>query len=121
MALKGLREFVRFATEEFLAGKTLEVTSITPWQDFNTKAELGTKVEVAIIEDNTKYTPKPDGTIINNKYEKLTVKVTQKPLVNVGDLVRVDGVTKSAVFGEYQNQLSIEAKQILPAQTFKKD
>lgn len=121
MALKGLREFVRFASEEFLEGKTLEVTSITPWQDFNTKVELGTKVEVAIVEDKTKYTPKPDGSVVNNKYEKLTVKVTQKPLVNVGELVRIDGITKSSVFGDYQNQLSIEAKQILPAQTFKKD
>ena len=63
--MKHLRDFLVFDLETFLKEKTLMVTECKPWQDFDTKDICGTKVEVAIVKDNTIYKNK-DGETYKN-------------------------------------------------------
>ena len=46
--MKGLGSFVSFNWADFAAGKTFQVVGCAPWVDFETKAKLGSKVEVVI-------------------------------------------------------------------------
>ena len=51
--MKGLSKF--FDTRRFLEGKRLEVVGVSKWNDFETKQQLGTKVNTVIAEDHTVY------------------------------------------------------------------
>ena len=95
------------------SAKVLSVASCGPLQDFTTKQVTGTKVTTVIIEDNTPYKPKADGSTISNLYEKIVVKVPGKmgltiPVGSVVELINPVGT----VYGEYRNQLSITADDI---------
>lgn len=113
MALKGLSQFNTFALTDFLRGKRLLFVKASQWVDKKTEQATvqGSTVVVQIWEDNTVYS-KPD---ISNFGEQLTIKVQDvapsafdkwKPLSTE---VRITNVIRASVFGEYHNQLSIQA------------
>lgn len=110
MALKKLSQFLRFDFEAFAKGKVFQVTGCSKWVDYDTKAYMGTKVDVGIIKDVTQYQLK-DGEIVSNRFEKLTFKVPKDINVPVDAYVMpVNAV--ATVYGEYRNQLSIKADDI---------
>lgn len=117
MALQNLYQFKTFSWDAFSQGKYFKCIEITPWEDFTTKAVLGKKVRVVIVDDQTPYKPFKDGRPApNNLYEKLDFKIS-KPDVNakVGDIVvPVNAVaTVYSRQGEHkENQLSIKADDI---------
>lgn len=111
--MNGLLPYLVFDCAAFLSGKVLSVTLCGPLQDYNTKQVTGTKVTTVIIEDNTPYKPKANGTKVTNLYEKITVKLPGKmnldiPVGSVVELVNPVGT----VYGEYRNRLSITAEDI---------
>lgn len=112
MALKGLRDYEgEFRTEDFLKAKRLQTTECTPHKDYDTKKIIGTRITVVILEDHTSYTPRPDGTMISNIYEKLVIKVPKIMTVPIGAEVRLTN-PKAKVWGEYRNNLSITADDV---------
>lgn len=114
MALKNLAQFQQFAIVLFLEGKRLVLTGIEKWVDYTTKQVLGNKAILAIVEDNTPYKPKADGTCQTNLYEKLTVKVPGEIKIPVGTDVTLINPT-ATIWGEFRNQLSVKADDIVPA------
>ena len=78
--MKGLSQFLHFDGIKFFDGKSLTVVSCAPLTDYNTKQVIGSKITVVITQDDTTYKVKPDGTTINNLYEKVTIKVPGKSL-----------------------------------------
>ena len=111
--LRHIREHERFDLEGFLHMMELMVTNITPWEDYATKARLGTKVEVVITKDDTPYQPGPDGSVQTNLFDKLVFKVRKNEVaVKVGDIVVPKGA-EALVYGEYRNQLSITADDVV--------
>ena len=95
--MRGLSKF--FDTPAFLRGKRLEVTGVSKWLDYDTKATLGSKLAVII-------------TVINNKYQPIAVKVRKTDLnVPVGAVVELISPT-GTVYGQYHNQLSITADDV---------
>lgn len=109
--MRNLNQFVAFDLDAFMAGKDLTVAACTPWSDYDTKAKLGTRIEVAITRDDTKYAPGKDGETRTNLYEKLTVKVEKDISLPVGSVVTIVG-GKATIFGDYRNQLSIKAEDV---------
>lgn len=109
MGLKGLNYYLFFDLDLFLEKKRLMFIKAFPW--IEKEREMGTKVILQILEDNTSYsTPE-----ITNFGEQLTIKVRNtapsaysnlKPLTTE---VLVTDVERATVFGEYRNQLSIIA------------
>ena len=77
MALKKLSLFQYFDIDGFLAKKKLMTVGVSEWKDFQTQSILGTKVEVVIVADETDY-GNTDGNVVNNLYEKLSVKIPAK-------------------------------------------
>jgi len=108
--MKGLKSFLRFSVEEFLAEKRLVFIKANPWLEQGN--ELGCKVTLQIVEDKTTYAQ--DG--IDNFGEQLVVKVRSCSPVAFAKLrpfdteVTVTDVERATVYGDYQNQLSIIAK-----------
>lgn len=112
MGLKNLSQFILFDWKTFATGKTFLTTNIMPWKDFDEPDKiLGTKVEVAIIRDATEYKPKKDGTILDNLFDKLVVKIPTTVDIPRNKEVTFEGVV-ARTYGEYQNNLSIEAKSV---------
>ncbi len=111
MALKKLNMHLKFDTNGFLANKKLMTVGVQEWKDFETQNLLGTKVEVVIVEDKTDYGT-TDGTVVNNLYEKLSVKIPAKlnnvPMNAIVRLIKPEAV----IYGEYRNALSITAESI---------
>lgn len=111
MSLKKLSMFQYFDIDGFLAKKKLMAVGIQEWKDFETQNILGTKVEVVIVEDKTDYRT-TDETVINNLYEKLSVKIPAKlsnlPMNTIVRLIKPEAV----IYGEYRNALSITAESI---------
>lgn len=111
MALKKLNMFQKFLIDSFLANKKLMTVGVQEWKDFETQNILGTKVEVVIVEDKTDY-GSTDGNIVNNLYEKLSVKIPAKlnnvPMNAIVRLIKPEAV----IYGEYRNALSITAESL---------
>lgn len=107
--MRGLRDF--FDIENFLRGKTLTVTSVSAWNDFETKEPLGTKIEVVISADKTVYSARKDGAQVSNLYEKFYIKVPKKVNIPIGvQVVPVDAT--GVVYGTYMNMLSVKATDV---------
>ena len=112
--MKKLSAYMHFDIDGFLNGKKLLVNSVGEWVDFDTKAHMGTKVEVVILEDHTKY-PIKDGERVTNRFEKFVVKARRDGLaVKPNDLVRLVNA-EGKVYGEYRNQLSVTCDDIVAA------
>lgn len=111
MSLKKLSMFQYFDIESFLAKKKLMTVGVQEWKNYETQNILGTKVEVVIVADETDY-GSSDGNVVNNLYEKLSVKIPAK-LNNVPMNTEVRLINPEAVvYGEYRNALSITADNI---------
>ena len=68
------------------------------------------KVEVVIAQDKTDYGVQ-DGEVVNNLYEKLTIKVPEK--ISIPMNVEIKPVNAVAtVYGDYRNMLSVTAESI---------
>ena len=113
--MKYLSQFVKFDAERFFDGKVLMVTGVKKWQDFESKADLGTKVETVIIKDDTHYTHK-NGETGTNRFEKLTLKIAQPVSIPLNTYVLPKGV-KATIYGEFRNQLSVTCDEIQTVQT----
>lgn len=110
MALKNLNQFAPFQAEKFLEGKLLMVTNCMDATDYETKAIVGSKIEVAIVKDNTVYEKTKDGLVVNNNLlEKLSVKLPRTgikiPQNTYISLVNPSGT----IYGQFRNQLSLKA------------
>ena len=108
--MKGLGSFVSFNWADFAAGKTFQAVGCAPWVDFETKATLGSKVEVVITKDDTAY-PKKDGKVISNIFERLQFKVAKDVTIPVGAVVEPVGAV-ATVYGDYRNKLSIKVDDV---------
>ena len=108
--MKGLNQFLSFDWDAFADGKAFIVTGVSEYQDFDTKAHLGTRVDCIILTDKTPYKFK-DGEEFTNRFEKITFKVSKD--VNVAIDARVVPVNAVAsIYGEYRNQLSVKCDDI---------
>jgi len=130
MALKKLRDFVKFDEKDFFKNKKLGFMSCEIWKertvqdDPNSAVEKGTKVTVVIKEDDTSYNLR-NADPISNKGETFVVKVPNKKVEDFKDFnmfvtdVRLESVEKASVYGEFSNNLSIVAdvvKAVVPVQ-----
>lgn len=115
--MKNLKEFVNFDWNRFAEGKRFIAINTSPWLDYQTHNRLGTKVEIVIIEDNTKYSPRPDGTFTNNAFEKIQAKITKSDLsIPLNTPIVLHGV-KASVYGDYYNLLSVTADNVTVSQS----
>ncbi|MCI8526816.1 MAG: hypothetical protein HFF17_13080 [Oscillospiraceae bacterium] len=110
MALKKLNQFLKFDFEAFSKGKVYQVSGTSEWVDFTSKAHMGTKVEVAILKDETQYKQK-EGENVSNRYEKLNFKVRKDVKIPLNAYVVPVNAT-ATVYGDYRNQLSVTADDI---------
>ena len=53
--LKFLNQFQKFDLDAFLKDKTIIVNGISQWKEFGSDKVAGTKIEVVIMKDGTKY------------------------------------------------------------------
>ena len=108
--MKGLGSFVSFDWARFSNGKTFQAVGCGPWVDFESKAKLGSKVEVVITKDDTAY-PAKDGKVISNIFERLQFKVAKDIAIPVGAIVEpVDAV--ATVYGDFRNKLSVKVADV---------
>lgn len=124
MDMKNLHQFTLFDWDAFANGKYFKCIGLSKWTEFKTKAELGTKVQVVIIKDDTSYKPFNDGSPApNNLYEKFDFKISKAlkdVTVNVGDMViPVNPIAKPYSLSSddsskktKQNQLSVKADDV---------
>ena len=108
---KKLNKFSRFDWEAFAKGKTFMVTECKPWLDYDSKKVLGTKVGFIIIEDKTDYDVSEGEAAVSNVWEKGVIKIRKEATFPEKSTIQARGVIAS-VYGEYRNQLSIEAEEI---------
>lgn len=106
--MRFLSMFTHFDLDAFLAGKTLIVTGVSDWVDFDNKSKtLGTKITTVIYEDNTDYGDYQG----NNRFEKLVIKVPKAIDVPLDStVVPVNGIGR--VYGDYHNNLSVTADDV---------
>lgn len=109
--MKKLSMFLSFNFNEFARNKTFICISTSPWKDFESGEILGTKVETVIAKDETNYNVK-DGETVTNLYEKLVFKVNKNIDIPINAVIQPKGV-QASVFGEYRNQLSCTAEDIV--------
>ena len=108
--MKKLNLFTYFDFDEFAKGKRFMSIGQQEWKDFKTGDVLGTKVEVVIAQDKTDYGVQ-DGEVVNNLYEKLTIKQPEK--ISIPMNVEIKPVNAVAtVYGDYRNMLSVTAESI---------
>lgn len=117
MDIKNLGQF--FDWTAFSADKLFRCIGIAKWTDYDTKVELGTKVQVAIVKDDTPYRPFKDGSPApTNLYEKLEFKIPIEPkkvAVKVGDMVipvNAVAVAYALKDSKKHNQLSVKADDV---------
>lgn len=81
MALKKLNQFNYFDAEGFFSKLKLITVGSTVWKEYGSNVVKGTKLEVVIASDKHRYNSN-EGEVVNNMYEKLTVKLSiQIPLL----------------------------------------
>lgn len=110
--IKGVRQFLPpFDWEAWSRDKVFVVTGTKPWEDFDTKAHLGTRIETIISKDLTPYEPGKNGETFTNQYRKLTFKVDKDLRVPCGAIVEPVDVSVT-VYGKYSNMLSVKCKSL---------
>lgn len=108
--MRFLNQFINFNWEKFAEGKTFVVIGTSEYQDHDTRAHLGTKVECVIASDDTNYKNKNGE--ISNLYEKITFKVSKDISVPLKSRVKpVNAV--ATIYGDFRNQLSVKCDDIL--------
>lgn len=107
--MKGLKQFTHFDAPAFFKDKTLVALGVSPAYEYlngeKTAKVIATKIESVIGKDATKYT-----TEITNTYEKLNIKVIDDLNFQIPQMTKfkIMKFEKAVVFGQFQNQLSIE-------------
>lgn len=110
--MKGLYGFDIFDWNGFSKDKTFTVKGVGDWVDYETKAVLGTKIDVIITKDNTKYLTN-NGQQISNLYAELSFKVKKdmKNSISIGaNVVPINPVV--VVYGQYREKLSIKCEDV---------
>ena len=110
MALKKLNQFNYFDAEGFFLKLVLIAVGKSVWKEYGSDIVKGTKVEVVIASDKHNYNSS-NGEVVNNMYEKLTIKVPKNIDVPMNAKVRVIN-PEASIYGEYRNQLSVVAEDI---------
>lgn len=110
MALKKLNQFNYFDAEGFFSKLSLIAVGKSTWKEYGTGTVRGTKVEVVIASDKHSYNTS-NGEVVNNMYEKLTVKIPKEIDVPTNAKVRLVN-PEASIYGEYRNQLSVTAEDI---------
>lgn len=115
--MKNLGQF--FDYRRFLEGKKFAVTAISDAIDFNTKQKVGHTVELACVEDKTVYQASANGSVTDNLYEKMKVKVYDNggyldPAVHKGVIVEFGEFDKFNLYIDKGGflQLTIECRSI---------
>lgn len=109
--MKKLNLFRKFNFEAFEKGKKFVAIGKSAWTDRDNKDNvLGVKYDVVIAVDKTDYGAK-DGEVINNLYEKFTVKTTKNIDIPMNSEIKIVGAVAS-VYGEYSDKLSVVADDI---------
>lgn len=108
MALKNLNKYQRFDAEAFLENLSLTFLKEEPNYIYEngqrTDRTEGVKAIVVIISDKTQ----------DNDFEKLTIKVKTKSSLGIPKGAKVVLVNPEArIYGDYRNQLSIVADDIV--------
>lgn len=109
--MKYLNQFVTFDWERFNQGKQYVATGVSEYTDFDTGNHLGTKVEAVIVSDKTSYKQK-DGSMGNNRFEKISFKCSKDVNVPLDSIIEPKGVV-ATVYGDYRNMLSIKCEDII--------
>lgn len=108
MALKGLRDFIKFDAFAFLKDKQLLLMQESPLKDYDSGKEIGVRLKVVIWTDDTKYS-KDD---VINEGSELDVKIlglkAEEVNRNNRGFIRLKNPT-GTVYGDYQNELSLKA------------
>lgn len=107
--MKGLNGF--FDWSRFAHGKVFTATACMPWLDYETKQKLGTRIDVYISQDDTAYRHRKDGSVFSNLGEKFSIKVPGDVKVDIGSLV-VPVDPEVTVYGQYNDKMSVQAKDI---------
>ena len=104
--MRKLNQFQRFDFNAFQTGKTFMIQSVK----YNDKKEC-VSLDVVITEDDTDYGDES----VSNIFETFKVHLINEKEVNdalkyhVKDEIIFKGIGKCSVWGEYNNQLSVEA------------
>lgn len=108
--MKGLKQYMNFDLQAFLAEKNLTVVGSRNYEEHETKKHLGITVDCIITQDRTQYVFKDKP--FTNLYEKISLKVTKDVTVAIGDIVEPVGDIKATVWGDYNNNLSVVCSDI---------
>lgn len=108
--MRKLAQFLTFDWQRFVEGKTLLTIGSSDWVDFTTKNLLGTRVELVISQDKTKYDLN-EGEQVSNIFEKFIVKIPEQITVPLNKHVILHGVIAKP-YGDFQQHLSVSAEKI---------
>lgn len=113
--MRKLMQFLNFDAEGFLEDKQVVFKGVREWREYKedgTGDLLGTKVDLLIMADDTFYENSEEQEL--NAGETLSIKTTQ-PMSYFEDCkkmatpMKITNITKANVYGNYNNNLSIEA------------
>lgn len=115
--MKGLRQFLKFDNEAFFKDKTLIVKEVKPTIEYKdgeaTDKVLGTTVVAVITRDDTTYLRNGEKVKDLNFMESLNIKVPNKEFtLPQGMQIEPINIINSSVYGQFQNNLSIECENI---------
>lgn len=99
MALKKLNQFNYFDAEGFFSKLKLITVGSTVWKEYGSNVVKGTKLEVVIASDKHRYNSN-EGEVVNNMYEKLTVKLPKEMDVPMNVEVKLIN-PEASIYGEY--------------------
>lgn len=122
--MKKLTQFQTFDFDGFVRDKSLIVRDIRPWYKYEngeiTNEQLGIRIDLLVMRDDTEYRDEEDKNI--NFGETFTVKVENQfeTQLKFKDEVIIKDAT-AVVYGQYQNQLSVTAKNVITKNEAEKD
>ncbi|MGT2800992.1 hypothetical protein [Streptococcus marmotae] len=101
--MKNLRQYQEFNhTKFFNEHSNLIVKGIASWEDYTTKTTLGSKLSITIMNNDSE-----------NFLETFNIKVKQNIdnlHIKQGERIMIFDIEKASIYGDYQNNLSLEAK-----------
>lgn len=109
--LKFLNQFQKFDLDAFLKDKTIIVNGISQWKEFGSDKVVGTKIEVAIMKDGTKYVQK-ENEQQTNRFATFDIKVRKEIDVPINSQIISLVNPTAAIYGDYRNQLSVKCEDI---------
>lgn len=114
MSFKKLSQFLVFDWAKFSKGKRFMCIGKQPWKDYPTGNVIGTSIEAIITQDATQYKVS-EGEVVSNLYEKVIFKIPHVIDIPMNVEIQPKNVT-ATVYGEYRNQLSVQAEEIVVVQ-----